>query len=166
MNEEILIKDNHLSEKEMSDLENFLISDKFPYYYNINIAGEDAENTDTFMFNHILIHKEGECSNVGNMITNMVMKNIPHKKIYRSKINFYLKTETLKKHIFHKDDVNDNINVALFYINTNNGYTEFEDGTIINSKRNRLVLFPCKLKHRSTTSTDTRERINININYD
>ena len=77
-----------------------------------------------------------------------------------------MKTETLKKHIFHKDDVNDNINVALFYINTNNGYTEFEDGTIINSKRNRLVLFPCKLKHRSTTTTDTRERINININYD
>ena len=38
MNEEILIKDNHLSEKEMSDLENFLISDKFPYYYNINIT--------------------------------------------------------------------------------------------------------------------------------
>ena len=82
MNEEILIKDNHLSEKEMSDLENFLISDKFPYYYNINIAGENVENTDTFMFNHILIHKEGECSNVGYMITNMVMKNIPYKNIY------------------------------------------------------------------------------------
>ena len=123
MNEEILIKDNHLSEKEMSDLENFLISNKFPYYYNINIAGEDTDNTDTFMFNHILIHREGECSNVGNMITNMVMKNIPHKNIYRSKINFYLKSETLKKHIFHKDDVNDNINVALFYVNTNNHIT-------------------------------------------
>ena len=120
MNEQILIKDNHLSEKEMSDLENFLISNKFPYYYNVNIAGEDTDNTDTFMFNHILIHREGECSNVGNMITNIVMKNIPHKNIYRSKINFYLKSETLKKHIFHKDDVNDNINVALFYVNTNN----------------------------------------------
>ena len=49
MNQEILIKDNHLSEKEMSDLENFLISNKFPYYYNVNIAGEDTDNTDTFM---------------------------------------------------------------------------------------------------------------------
>ena len=54
-------------------------------------------------------------------------------------------------------------------IETDKAIMEFEsseDGTIINSKRNRLVLFPCKLKHRSTTSTDTRERINININYD
>lgn len=166
MNEEILIKDNHLSEKEMSDLENFLISDKFPYYYNVNIAGEDVENNGLFMFNHILIHKDGECSNVGNMITNIIMKNIPHKNIFRSKINFYLKSETLKKHKFHKDDKNESIKIALFYINTNDGYTEFEDGTIINSLRNRLVLFPCKLKHRSTTTTNTRHRLNININYD
>jgi|SRR5210317_1022753 len=166
MNKEIIVKDNHLSEKKMSDLENFLLSNKFPYYYNINIAGEDTEKTDTSMFNHILIYKNEEYSNVGNMITNIVMKNIPHKNILRSKVNFYLKSDTLKIHEFHKDDEDEKINIALFYINTNNGYTEFEDGSIINSVRNRLVLFPCKLKHRSTTTTDTRHRVNININYD
>ena len=166
MNKEIIIKDNYLLEKEMKDLENFLLSNKFPYYYNINIAGENTEKTDTYMFNHNLIWKNKECSNVGNMITNMVMKDIPYNNILRSKINFYLKSDTLKKHEFHKDDTDEKIKIALFYINTNNGYTEFEDGTIVKSVRNRLVLFPCKLKHRSTTTTDTRHRVNININYD
>jgi hypothetical protein len=60
MNKEIVIKDNYLSEKEMKDLENFLLSNKFPYYYNINIAGEDTEKTDTYMFNHNLIWKNKE----------------------------------------------------------------------------------------------------------
>ena len=166
MSPEIIIRDNHLSQIQIQDLENFLLSNEFPYYYNINIAGEDDDKTDTHMFNHRLMIKNKECSNVGKMITDIIMNGITHNNILRSKINLYLKTDSLKLHKFHKDTEQENTKIALFYINTNNGYTEFEDGTIVESVRNRLVLFPCNLKHRSTTTTDTRHRLNVNINYD
>lgn len=164
--QEIIIRDNHLPVNKLEDLEDFMLSSRFPYYYTINIAGEDETKTDTCMFNHMLIRDNEERSDVGKMITDIIMDGISYNNILRSKVNLYLKTDNLRLHEFHKDNEDENTKIALFSINTNNGYTEFEDGTIIKSVRNRLLLFSCKLKHRSTTTTDTRHRLNININYD
>ena len=71
---------------------------------------------------------------------------------------------------FHTDilglDVEDFIfTTAIFYINTNNGYTEFEDGTIVESVANRLVTFGSNIQHRGVTQTDEQTRILINFNY-
>jgi len=166
--EKIKIIDNYLSEKLMSDLEKFLLSNDFPYYYieNIVLGSLGSKKSDSFMFVHHLIENEKESSTVGNSITNMIMSNVPHKNILRSKINFYLNTNYLQLHDFHLDNSdNKDIKIAIFYINTNNGFTEFEDNSIVKSVRNRLVLFPGNLKHRSTNTTDKKNRINININY-
>ena len=54
---------------------------------------------------------------------------------------------------------------SIFYVNTNNGYTEFEDGTKIESVANRMVTFPTNLKHRGTSCTDEKIRVVINFNY-
>jgi hypothetical protein len=162
--EKIKIIDNYLPEKIMLDLENFLLSNNFPYYYVENIV-LGFEKSDSFMFVHHLIENQKESSTVGNSIVNMIMNNVPHKNILRAKINFYLKTDCLQLHDFHLDNPHEDIKIAIFYINTNNGFTEFEDKTIVNSVRNRLVLFPGNLKHRSTNTTNKKNRINININY-
>ena len=54
---------------------------------------------------------------------------------------------------------------AIFYINSNDGYTEFEDGTIVNSIQNRILIFPGNLKHRGASPTDVKSRALLNINY-
>ena len=54
---------------------------------------------------------------------------------------------------------------SIFYINTNNGYTEFEDGTKVESVANRMITFPTNLKHRGTSCTDEKLRVVINFNY-
>ena len=54
---------------------------------------------------------------------------------------------------------------SIFYINTNNGYTKFEDGTIVESVANRMLSFPANMKHCGTSCTDERRRIVINFNY-
>ena len=92
--EKIEIIDNYLPEKIMSDLEKFLLSNNFPYYYVEDIV-LGADKSDTFMFVHHLIENEQESSTVGSSITNTIMNNIPHKNILRSKINFYLNTNNL-----------------------------------------------------------------------
>ena len=58
-----------------------------------------------------------------------------------------------------------NMQTAIFYVNSNNGYTEFETGECINSLANRMVTFPSNIKHRGVTQTNTKERFVINFNW-
>ena len=54
---------------------------------------------------------------------------------------------------------------GIYYVNTNDGYTELKDGTIIESVGNRLVTFPSNMLHRGTSCTDEPMRAVINFNY-
>ena len=47
---------------------------------------------------------------------------------------------------------------AVFYVNTNNGYTEFEDGTKVESVENRIIFFDGSRPHNSSTCTDQKIR--------
>ena len=54
---------------------------------------------------------------------------------------------------------------AILYINTNNGYTEFEDGTQVKSVENRVVIFNSNMLHTGRNCTDENVRVLINLNY-
>ena len=54
---------------------------------------------------------------------------------------------------------------SVYYINTNNGYAEFENGEKVESVENRIVKFQSNLKHRGTTCTNEQTRVVINFNY-
>ena len=54
---------------------------------------------------------------------------------------------------------------AIYHLNTNNGYTLFEDGTKVKSVANRLVSFPGNTIHTGITQTDEDLRAFINFNY-
>ena len=72
---------------------------------------------------------------------------------------------------FHQDYHNGegtadtNMWVGLYYLNTNDGYTEFEDGTIVNSVADRMVFFNNEYKHRGVSQLDKKERLVINFNF-
>ena len=54
---------------------------------------------------------------------------------------------------------------AIYYLNTNNGFTKFENGDKVNSVANRMVIFDSNLKHTGTSCTDAHARMLINFNY-
>ena len=54
---------------------------------------------------------------------------------------------------------------CIYYVNTCNGYTEFEDGTIVESVANRMAVFSSSILHRGVTQTDTKVRCVINCNW-
>ena len=55
---------------------------------------------------------------------------------------------------------------GIYYVNSNNGYTLFEDGTKVESLANRFVVFPCHIKHGGMPFTDdSKRRIVINFNW-
>ena len=78
--------------------------------------------------------------------------------------SLYTRTEKKETHPSHIDFDFEHKG-AIFYINTNNGLTILEDDTEIKSIANRLLLFDSTKPHRSTSCTDEKYRMNININY-
>lgn len=89
--------------------------------------------------------------------------------LYRAKMNLNPNTETIFEHGFHIDIWSETeakkLTSAVYYLNTNNGYTKFEDDTKIESVANRLVKFPASMKHTGSTCTDARYRQVLNLMY-
>ena len=67
---------------------------------------------------------------------------------------------------FHVDTEVENSNTCVYYLNSNNGGTKFRDsGEIVQSQRNRGVIFPSHFSHAAVNTTDTKLRWVLNINY-
>ena len=54
---------------------------------------------------------------------------------------------------------------SIYYVNTNNGYTKFETGEIVESVENRMVTFPSNIRHTGSSCSDEKIRVVINFNY-
>ena len=85
--------------------------------------------------------------------------------VLSAKINFNPMYTEKVYHGFHRDNPFDNAYTAVYYINTNNGVTAFEDGTEVKSVANRLVKFPSYYMHTGSTCTDEHGRYVMNLNY-
>ena len=85
--------------------------------------------------------------------------------LLRMKANLQLKDSKIHEDPLHVDFDNIEATTSIFYVNTCNGYTYFEDGSRVNSVENRLVTFPTKTLHGGANCTDQDCRIVINLNY-
>ena len=99
------------------------------------------------------------------------MKKLNLLALTRIKANLFTRTSTIVENEFHVDitDLSEETQkqwtISIFYMNTNNGYSEFEDGTKVESVANRMVTFPANVKHTGTSCTDEKTRVVINFNY-
>ncbi len=86
--------------------------------------------------------------------------------IARIKTNCMMQTEKIKelKLGFHTD-YPQKLTTGIYYINDNDGYTLFEDGTKVHNVANRFCIFPCETRHTATTCTTASRRLLININF-
>jgi hypothetical protein len=94
-----------------------------------------------------------------------IINKLDIKSLLKIKANLTTKTTEIVKHGYHYDFCYDNSKTSILYVNTNNGYTEFEDGTKVESIENRLVTFPAMTKHTGTTCTNSKCRVIVNFNY-
>ncbi len=58
-----------------------------------------------------------------------------------------------------------NMTTAIYYMNTCDGYTEFEDGTKVDCIANRFVKFPSNIKHRGVSQLDNKVKCVLNLNF-
>lgn len=86
-------------------------------------------------------------------------------RLLRVKANL---TRPLARHLeygLHVDVRRTDATTGILYLNDNNGYTLFEDGTRVQSVANRLVVFDAKLQHSGASCTDAPYRLVLNLNW-
>ena len=162
----IKILDNFLAKEDADNIERECKHPFFPWYYASSINPEydhlQEKPNHQFQFVHSFYFEHKVMSNAWPILEPLI-KKIKIKSLIRVKANCIPMTEQIITHGFHID-YRDNL-TAIYYVNSNNGYTEFETGEKIKSEKNRLIIFDSNIKHRGTTSTDAHCRMNININY-
>ena len=129
-------------------------------------GSEICDELDDWQFTHTIFNQLGyEQSPLFNFIQPIVSDpRLNVRAIQRIKANLNPRHHKIIKHGFHTD-VDYECNTAIFYLNTNNGYTEFEDGNKVPSVANRMIIFPSTVRHTGTTCTDQKRRVLINFNF-
>jgi len=176
------ILDNLLPKEEFKKIEHFLVGGGgLPWtYLNYKVYGPNEEDPDNYQFVHPFYFQES-CN--GQFKTEIspyfeyvipILNKLEFIALHRVKGNL----EPLKSKRFYSDfhtdwgyiedgkkHVSNSMTTAIYYVNTCDGYTEFEDGTKVKCKANRLVKFPSSTEHRGVSQTNRRVKSVINLNF-
>ena len=158
----IQIIDNFLPEEEFKSIQSLMMGFQFNWFYT---DGRTTEDDGLYYMVHMFFQPDVGFNSEYLGIWNTFLKQVGVKKCFRIKANLTLKTPTCENSSFHIDGKD--VTTSIFYINTNNGYTEFENGVRVNSVSNRVCIFDSNLQHRGVTHTEgDPQRIVVNFNYD
>ena len=179
----VQIFDNFLETKLFKPMQEILLGPNFSWVYNDKIVAEkyngiiQLDNVDVvrhqddyvFQFTHLIfVGPQGDWSDQTWNIT-PVLNAIDPSAWVRIKINLGTRDPEHTMGGWHTDakigTLSTNITTAIFYMNTNNGYTLLETEEKIDSVENRLVVFPCDMLHTGVSQTDTKLRVTLNLNF-
>jgi len=164
-----LICTDVIDKQSFTAMHDYLTSDRFAWFYSNSIVAEKDSLTDK-KYQAQFVHFFHQNSSVVTSQENWQMlfpifEVLQPYSFIRVKANNIPMNEKHIVHGFHTDTTVPLSWTAIYYVNTNNGYTQFEDGIKIQSKANSMVVFPSNMKHSGSTCTDQQSRINININF-
>tara|TARA_Y100000004_G_scaffold173387_1_gene211205 strand:+ start:2457 stop:2957 length:501 start_codon:yes stop_codon:yes gene_type:complete len=157
----IKIIPNFLKEETFNELSNILLNNSFPWFYS-DISGGPGDYSN-FFFQHWFYLEGRQNSEWFGKVAIPILGSLDFKSLIRVKANCYSQRDKEIITRFHIDDTNPHT-VALYSLNTNNGYTLFENGEKVHSVANQMAIFDGRLKHASVSQTDTAIRVNVNFN--
>lgn len=97
-----------------------------------------------------------------------IFNKLQCRSLMRIKLNLNPYQPEIHEYPMHLDQgwcKNDDIKVAIFYLNTCDGYTKLDDGTKVTSVGNRIMVMSGDIMHCGTNPTDVKARYVLNINY-
>ena len=168
MKNQMKIQDNFLPQEQYETIRDTMMAADFPWFYNSSVLdGIDHDNdiSDRGQLVHCF-YKENEEYEASTHFPLLVplMDKLGINTIFRIKANLRLRTDTIEKSGWHVDGFAP-CTTSIYYINSNDGVTEFEDGSLVDSVANRMISFNGRTKHRGSTHTNTKTRVLINLNY-
>ena len=157
---DLQVVDNFLPEDQFKIIQNNLFHPRFSWAFVPRAhSGERSQLVHEF-WNPV----EGNISEYKQLIIPFINRLKPA-AILRCKANLQPQNEQIIEDPLHLDFDNISATTSIFYVNTSNGYTHFEDGSKIESIANRLITFPTQTMHGGACCTDQVARVVINFNY-
>ena len=154
--------DNFLNNKDFEYIRDQIISLKFPWYYNdnSNYAHDGiAQLTYSFYFWDNPTRVNGNIQ-----LLKPILDKLNVKGLIRIKANLNFPSSD-KKPIYHTDSPFEETKTAVYYLNSNNGGTQFKN-KFVESKENRMVIFNTQTKHSAIPHDNNKQaRFVINFNY-
>jgi|TARA_X000001036_G_C20657376_1_gene797531 hypothetical protein len=158
------IVDNYLTDREFSELKKVIWDPSFPWHFNQIITMEEPEETGEYYMTHVFYNQRQNFQSQYFPLVYDLLNKIQPKALIRVKANLYLNMgKGVVEHAPHTD-YSFSHNGGVFSMNTCDGYTKQGDEKA-DSVENRLVTFDAGVKHQSTSVSNTKVRMNININY-
>jgi len=159
------IIDNFLNKEDLEDLKTIVLGATFPWYINDGVTQPDDGH---IQFTHLIYKDDAFKSSYTLGGLDIFKELLGFKKILRAKFNLLQRTDKIIEHGLHTDisELSNKVKTAILYLNTNNGYTKFANGDLVESVENRLVLFAGKVQHAGSTCTDKRYRAVFNLNFE
>ena len=169
---EVKVVEDFLEPDEFERIETLMSGDRFPWYYNNHIIRPgpqpfeslECEKKDNWQFIH-LFYSAGMINSDFMEPLLPTIEKIEPRALVRIKANCVSRTEQPVLHGQHIDFNYEECITSIFYLNTNNGFTQFKTGEKVESVANRLVIFPAPTYHSGVSCTDEQVRAVINFNY-
>ena len=172
------IIDNYLSPDQHKQIHDFMLQNgSLDWKFNDKKVSTQTNNgIDDYQFTH-LFFTFYSCGGVGkHEVSNSIdiliplVNKIRFIALHRIKANLEPVSQKRSYSDFHYDLHKDGkpcsaMTTGIYYVNTNDGYTEFETGDKVKSVANRFVKFPSDIKHRGVSQVDTKVRCVLNFNY-
>lgn len=160
------IIDNCLNENDFATLKSSLLGATFPWYLNSSKVFKNSIVADrhNYQFTHTFYHDYTGSSDWLKVVAPLISFINPS-AIVKIKANLIPITDNIIQYDYHVDEPDFDGETAVFYVNSNNGYTLFETGEKISSVENRLLTFKSTMLHTGTSCTDQKIRCVINLNY-
>tara|TARA_R100001163_G_scaffold65523_1_gene63061 strand:- start:172 stop:669 length:498 start_codon:yes stop_codon:yes gene_type:complete len=156
--------DNYLPKNEFLKIKNEIVDNEyFPWYFNNYKSGNDKNNFLDYQFVHTFVIN-GKINSFYFNKLNPLIKKLKIKKLLRLKANLNPISHKIIEFKKHRDRNEKGFTSAIFYLNTNNGYTKIGNKKI-QSIENRIVIFPSNASHFGTNATNLSNRIILNFVY-
>ena len=158
----IQVIDNFLDKDCFDKIKTSMTGNYFPWFYCDHVSYENDK--DKFYFTHNFYQDSKPQSPFFTMLDDLLNK-LEIKSLIRVKGNLQVKEKKMTYNNFHAD-LPYKHKGCILYINDNNGFTYFkESDKKVKPKENRIVLFDPSIEHKSSRCSDSKIRVNININY-
>ena len=175
------IIDNFLPDSAFKYLQSIFLSWKIPWEFQSDITGKET-GIDQYQFVNLFYHtrvpyllslstkdlKTVNSDNINLRVLEPLIKTLNPYLLLRVKANLRPRTHEPIQSKWHTDleaiDYS-GYKTAIYYLNTNNGYTLFKDGTKVESIGNRVVMFDGNKEHCGVSCTDQQIRVVLNLNY-
>ena len=187
--ENIKIEDNYLKQKDFDDIQELFLGNNLFWFFkyrfydydtgsdyppphnpNTGPLAMDNDKLDCFSFVHTFYEGIAPQSPFFDKL-HSILELLRPMAIKKIRANLITRLPNIVENTFHSDlielseEKQKQWMTSIFYVNTNDGYTVFEDGTKVESVANRMLSFPANMKHTGTACTNIQTRILINFNY-